>query len=371
VLTRFSIPPSWNGQHVEGKKTVNAYDLTGCDGAEDGVLSVYDSDVFVSDTVFVDNVSGYSGGGAATLMGSGDHVFANCVFYNNRSSADEGYAGSLVGGATLDHCIVLNHEVGSYMGGLRGSFVIHDSIVFKEVTYGNLVGDRSIFVGANVGGDSAVIDIADSVIGSGFACWGGGSAYLSNLTSMGVSSQTGCETEVTGSVVVGGCYGDVAASHSYVEGGYPGEGNISTDPMFVGYPGTTGAWSDLYFDEAIFQTEMTDDTASWEPGALVGLLLNLNEIGLWTVIADNSDTVIWVWGNLTWHAVAGDSYEIIDLHLQPGSPAIDSGYGLNPTDADVEGNPRYDDPSSPNAYDCGSDTDCLEYADMGAYEYQP
>ncbi|MCK9462911.1 MAG: hypothetical protein M0R80_25090, partial [Proteobacteria bacterium] len=25
VLTRFSIPPSWNGQHVEGKKTVNAY----------------------------------------------------------------------------------------------------------------------------------------------------------------------------------------------------------------------------------------------------------------------------------------------------------------------------------------------------------
>jgi hypothetical protein len=37
----------------------------------------------------------------------------------------------------------------------------------------------------------------------------------------------------------------------------------------------------------------------------------------------------------------------------------------------VEGNPRYDDPSATNAYDCGTDTDCVEYVDMGAYEYQP
>jgi hypothetical protein len=61
----------------------------------------------------------------------------------------------------------------------------------------------------------------------------------------------------------------------------------------------------------------------------------------------------------------------IDLHLQAGSSAIDAGYGVGASDSDVEGNPRYDDPAAPNAYDCGGDTDCVEYVDMGAYEYQP
>jgi hypothetical protein len=73
---------------------------------------------------------------------------------------------------------------------------------------------------------------------------------------------------------------------------------------------------------------------------------------------------------MTTYAATGDPYEIIDLHLQPSSPAIDSGYGVA-SDSDVEGNPRYNDPSATNAYDCGSEPDCLEYVDMGAYEYQP
>jgi hypothetical protein len=121
----------------------------------------------------------------------------------------------------------------------------------------------------------------------------------------------------------------------------------------------------VYWDEGLFQTELTDETASWEPGSLVGMF------AMTMVIADNTETTIWVWGNAT-STEAGDPYSIRDLHLLPGSPAIDAGYGLDATAFDIEGSPRWDDPSAANAYDCAADAgpDCSEFVDMGAYERQ-
>jgi|Deesub1362A_J573_1020465.scaffolds.fasta_scaffold00688_3 hypothetical protein len=55
-----------------------------------------------------------------------------------------------------------------------------------------------------------------------------------------------------------------------------------------------------------------------------------------------------------------------DFHLQAGSPAIDAGFsGTDIPTTDLEGNPRYDDPSIPNT---GGGT--FPYYDIGAYEYQ-
>jgi hypothetical protein len=203
---------------------------------------------------------------------------------------------------------------------------------------------------------------------------------LSNLTIVGselagVFAVDGCTADVRGSIVWDSTgteiSGTASVAYSLVQGGYAGEGNTSSDPLFEGYPAFTGDWSDVYFDEALFQTELTDDTASWEPGELAGLIVNVYAGYYSTVIADNTETVLWAWGNTTTYATTGDPYEILDLHLQAGSPAIDSGYGANASDLDVEGNSRYDDPGATNAYDCGTSTDCLEYVDMGAYERQP
>jgi hypothetical protein len=175
---------------------------------------------------------------------------------------------------------------------------------------------------------------------------------------------------VRGSVILGGVYGEASVSYSYVAEGYEGEGNISSDPQIVGMT-STGTWSDVYFDEALFQTELTDDSASWEPGVLAGLFVKVNGATLTAVIADNTETSLWAWGNATAYTAVGDTYSILDLHLQAGSPAIDAGYGLGASALDVDGNPRYDDPAATNAYNCGGDTDCVEYVDMGAYERQP
>jgi len=63
-----------------------------------------------------------------------------------------------------------------------------------------------------------------------------------------------------------------------------------------------------------------------------------------------------------------------DLHLMEGSPCIDSASGLIAPGSDVEGILRQDDPASVNVHSCidaGIDSGCVEYADMGAYEYVP
>ena len=54
-----------------------------------------------------------------------------------------------------------------------------------------------------------------------------------------------------------------------------------------------------------------------------------------------------------------------DLHLSTGSPCIDAANGPEAPELDLDGNPRVDDPDSPNT-GVGP-----PWADMGAYEYQP
>lgn len=55
-----------------------------------------------------------------------------------------------------------------------------------------------------------------------------------------------------------------------------------------------------------------------------------------------------------------------DLRLSPGSPCIDAANGDIAPGGDMDGNPPFDDPSTPN-----SGTGSPDYADMGAYEYRP
>jgi hypothetical protein len=54
-----------------------------------------------------------------------------------------------------------------------------------------------------------------------------------------------------------------------------------------------------------------------------------------------------------------------DLRPQPGSPCIDAADGDAAPEFDIDGNPRGDDPDTPNT-GLGP-----PWADMGAYEFQP
>jgi hypothetical protein len=375
------------GIQIEDGSCVSLDDgyISGCSNYEAGALDSVDSAIQVSDTVFVNNVTADNTGGAVTVGGyEDDATFTNCIFYNNGSTydlqdeTDEFFGGALSAAATFDDCVFLNDDIPGGGGGLRGALEMRDSIVFAERVLGRLSASRSLFASADISTEY-VAELADvAMIGWGLTCTGSDAqASLRNVTAPGLFVEDGCAADVRGSIILGEIYGDATVSYSYVSGGHEGEGNISSDPFPGGYTVSSGTWTDVYFDEGLFQTEFTDETASWEPGELAGMFLLPDTLDMSVramVIADNSDTAIWAWGNaITYNStvVTGDPYSIIDLHLPEGSPAIDAGYGLWASATDADGFPRYDDPGSPNAFDCDSEPDCLEYADMGAYEYQP
>lgn len=135
----------------------------------------------------------------------------------------------------------------------------------------------------------------------------------------------------------------VEITHSDVEGGWPGVGNIDEDPQFVGAV-HTGTWtSNAVYLEEDYQSRLTDNTASWPTGALAGMLLNpAIAQSRQFFIVDNTETTITVWGDVT-PVSSGDSFEVFDYHLSFGSLAINAGdpdFIPEPDETDIDGDPR-------------------------------
>ncbi|HPO17279.1 MAG TPA: CARDB domain-containing protein [Candidatus Hydrogenedentes bacterium] len=125
------------------------------------------------------------------------------------------------------------------------------------------------------------------------------------------------------------------------------------DPLFVS--GSTGTWTaDATYDSGTLRSTLTDDAATFVSGALVGQFIkpstaeNPNWQGM---IIANTDKTLQLIGNYTW-ASTGDTYQIMDYHIQDGSPALDRGdVGAAPLD-DLDGDVR---PGTDGNVDIGAD----------------
>ena len=59
-----------------------------------------------------------------------------------------------------------------------------------------------------------------------------------------------------------------------------------------------------------------------------------------------------------------------DFRLSEVSPCIDAASGLNATEADLQGKPRYNVVAVPDAFACDTAGDpCVDSVDMGAFEF--
>lgn len=168
--------------------------------------------------------------------------------------------------------------------------------------------------------------------------------------------------------------GLIDVSYCAVEGGFDGTGNIEMGPIF-GDPEITGTgiWTDVLYDENIGYTVLTDSTASWNPGELVGRFIRLNtdieDDHLLASIEDNTETAIWIAGDFTQRVAAGYGYEFYDFRLDPSSPCIDAGNDDYAPDTDGAGIERVDVESVANCQTKGS-AECDFYSDIGVFEYR-
>ena len=115
---------------------------------------------------------------------------------------------------------------------------------------------------------------------------------------------------------------------------------IEGDPFFT--TEYVGSWSEcpVYLPEEN-KTILSDSAASFTPNALKGTLINPESSqSKHTIILNNTQTTIDIFGDYTEMVHAGDFYNLFDVHLQNGSAALDHGSLDEAILVDFENNPR-------------------------------
>ncbi len=140
----------------------------------------------------------------------------------------------------------------------------------------------------------------------------------------------------------------------------------------------------------IINCTFVDNYAVSENGAALAAIENAGATVINSIFWGNEPAQIFGNGNAPLtvsHSVVQGGYEgtdVVDgdplladmdwLHFEPlaGSPCIDAADGSRAPEKDMAGNARHDDPSTGNNYECvEGDSDCCEFADIGALEYLP
>ena len=234
---------------------------------------------------FANNLSAQNGGG---IYGEGSvFTITDCAFVGNSTTGGGGGAGlaGLLSIVTLSRCRVESNHASGGGGGvlaIASTVGIAQSLILGNI--GGLGGGLGTFAGSNV-------TVENTVLGGNSAGLAGGAIYntasvsLRNCTLSGNSAGAtggGVETPSGGTFTAvnsifwgneaaefnSGEDATVAVTRSIVAGGFPGEGNVDTDPRFrlvmEPYPFTL-SWDSPAIDSAFGVTPDVDLAGSPRP----------------------------------------------------------------------------------------------------------
>ena len=380
-----------------------------------------DSSPSVADCAFADNKGFEPGGSAMVNLNSSPNVI-RCSFTNNSIETSGGAIyNDATSSPTLEECAFSGNSAteGGAIYNLGPSTVISASVfsanraverggaVYNDGAYVSIVGtsfldnsDNSVS-NLDYGYGGAVFNSGDSLVisGSSFSrnsLRGAGGALYNKGTLLSVIGSMFSNNVAAGDC----CYGVGAGAGLYDAG----TGTTVTNCVFAGNAAYTGGG--MYSESTtVNNCTFWGNSSVLAGGALAGSNDYVDAIVLTNCIVwGNSDDPhiqpdygignqdidnIWILGSRTYsHSnITEDEYGVnvfdpmfvdddlddgtVDLHLNPGSPAIDRGNDEAAPSADYEGHPRYDDPSVANCGDPdGEEVECAWISDMGAYEYQ-
>ena len=193
-----------------------------------GLYSSYGNPI-ITDCVFDGNSSGPGTGryGGGLYNGYGDPLITGCVFSDNEAS-DGGGLFNDHGGPSITNCVFSGNLARSLAGGI---FNHHGSPSITNCLFSGNVGlsrGSGIFTDGQCSPPPSITNC--TFVGNGV----GGLHNDDGLTGMVVAN----------SIVWGNdgaqIGGNVTATYSCVQGGYPGTGNIDADPLLLSIPGEDG-----------------------------------------------------------------------------------------------------------------------------------
>jgi len=370
-IASFFSGPSLSGCVLDGNSA------TGNGG---GLYHAQPASLQVTSTLFVHN-SAVNGGGAHTSWANAQWV--DCVFAGNTASSGGGGLWAFTGTSQVSQTVFTANTAiigGGFNAMAEASvstncyYIGNQANVAAGVRFQSPPASalRSAVIAGNVASLSGGIETDNSPVtfsnvtvfgndaGNGSALWNHGTSFSPSFA----NSVFWANNDTSNPIIYNqGPNPDATLDYCDAQGGYPGTGNINVDPSFAAPPSPGSNWNSVTYDAATWQTVLTDNTATWTPGALANRLVRPTAAdSRWLLIVDNTATAIRVWGNMTGWVGATALYLLQDLRLGAGSACIDVGDDDAAPITDLDGNPRYDDLSTPNGG--------AGYSDLGSYEYQ-
>jgi hypothetical protein len=198
---------NWTGLHISNcDVTLIKCVFSGNQGGENaGGVRIHGSNAVLVDCTLTNNAANELGGGM--LIGSSRAMLSNCTFVHNSSGyIGGGFLSTHESKSTLVNCTFAGNSAieGAGMYNRYGSTASLVNCTFAE---------NVALRGAGFYNDKC----CDS-----YGFWS--SASLINCVSWGGDNEIGCEDE---------SMPGIAITHSNVQGGWPGEGNMDADPLFA------------------------------------------------------------------------------------------------------------------------------------------
>jgi len=357
------------------------------DGRGGGIYLDYSASVIIHCDISGNTASG--NGGGVYCYNESDPKITGCMISGNLAGSEGGgfYCGDY-SNYTISDSTISGNSAGQYGGGLccRGPVPSWGASHPPRVTNCLISGNRAEETGGGLYLNRISPEITNSAISSNFAAQVGGGVFC-HIDGKPILTNTILSQNIGHAIYENAANADATVSfclfYDNPDGDYydfdtestlfgaeevnalaEANDNLTGNPLFE--MGAIGTWTQSpVYDGETNRTTLTDGTASFASGSLVGRLVNADTgQSMQALITANTATTMEVWGNITSYAGSGDAYRLIDYHLQGESACIDTGTGVRAPSTDLDGYFRPVDIEGK-----GSDGTGEEF-DIGAYEYQ-